>query len=74
MPSTSNNRYRADAAVQFEKINDHIEPIVEWIATHDMTVKKAGGIHHNHLPFGDATFEATGNGFRLTAEASSPAA
>ncbi|MGV1872643.1 DUF2218 domain-containing protein [Agrobacterium rosae] len=72
MPSTSNNRYRAHAAVQFEKIDDYIEPIVESIATHDMTVKKAGGIHHIHSPFGDATFEATGNGFRLTVEASDP--
>ncbi|WP_286170623.1 DUF2218 domain-containing protein [Rhizobium sp. AU243] len=72
MPSTSNNRYRAHAAVQFEKINDYIEPIVESIATHDMTVKTAGGIHHIHSPFGDATFEATANGFRLTAEAPDP--
>ncbi|CUX48557.1 siderophore-interacting protein [Agrobacterium genomosp. 13] len=72
MPSTSNNRYRAHAAVQFEKIDDYIEPIVESIATHDMTVEKAGGIHHIHSPYGNATFEATRNGFRLTAEATDP--
>jgi len=72
MPLISNSPYRAHATVHFEKICDYIEPIVESIATHDMTVEKAGGIHHIHSPFGDATFEATGTGFRLTAEASDP--
>ncbi|MDX3925904.1 MAG: siderophore-interacting protein [Shinella sp.] len=69
---TNGKRFRASAAVQFEKINDYVEPIVDSIATHDMTVEKNGGIHHIRSPFGDATFEATGNGFRLTAEASDP--
>jgi NADPH-dependent ferric siderophore reductase len=64
-----NKRYRASAMVQFAKISEYIEPIVESIATHDMTVEEAGGVHHIRSPFGDATFEATGNGFRLTAEA-----
>ncbi|WLS04950.1 siderophore-interacting protein [Shinella oryzae] len=72
MPSTSNYRYRAHVVVQFEKIGDYVEPIVESIATHDMTVEKVGGIHHIRSPFGDATFEAIGNGFRLTAEAFDP--
>ncbi|WLS04998.1 siderophore-interacting protein [Shinella oryzae] len=62
-------RYRASATVRFAKIGEYVEPIVESIATHDMTVEEAGGVHQIRSPFGDATFEATGNGFRLTAEA-----
>lgn len=72
MPATQNNRYHARAAVCFEKINDYVEPIIDSIATHDMTVEKTDGIHHIHSPFGNATFETTENGFRLTAEAPDP--
>lgn len=64
-----NKRYRASATVQFAKISEYVEPIIESIATHDMTVEEAGGVHHIRSTFGDATFEATENGFRLTAEA-----
>jgi NADPH-dependent ferric siderophore reductase len=64
-----NKRYRASATVQFANISEYVEPIVESIATHDMTVEEADGVHHIRSPFGTATFEATGNGFRLTAEA-----
>ncbi|PRD40811.1 siderophore-interacting protein [Phyllobacterium phragmitis] len=64
-----NKRYRANAMVPFAKISEYVEPIVDSIATHDMTVEEADGVHHIRSPFGDATFEATANGFRLTAEA-----
>jgi NADPH-dependent ferric siderophore reductase len=64
-----NKRYRASAMVRFANISEYIEPIVESIATHDMTVAEADGVHHIRSPFGTATFEATGSGFRLTAEA-----
>ena len=64
-----NKQYRASAMVQFANISEYVEPIVESIATHDMTVEEADGVHHIRSPFGTATFEATGNGFRLTAEA-----
>ncbi len=66
---TNGKRFRASAAVQFEKINDYVEPIVDSIATHDMTVEQTGGIHHIRSPFRDATFEA--NGKRLPADSRS---
>lgn len=69
---TNGKRFHASATVQFEKIGDYVEPIVDSIATHDMTVEESGGIHHIRSPFGDATFEATGRGFRLTAVAPDP--
>lgn len=72
MPATKNKRYRARTAVRFEKINEYVEPIIDSIATHDMTVEKTDGIHHIRSPFGNATFETTENGFRLTAEAPDP--
>lgn len=72
MPVTDGRRYSARATVQFEKISDYVEPIIESIATHDMTVEKADGVHHICSPFGDATFEATAGGFRLTAQAPDP--
>lgn len=72
MSATSSRQYRAHATVQFENIRDYVEPIVESIATHDMTVEKAGGIHHIHSPFGSATFEAKEGGFHLTAAAPDP--
>lgn len=72
MLPTENRRYRASAVVQFAKIREYLEPIVDSIATHDMTVEEAEGIHHIRSPFGDATFEAIGSGFRLTAEAPDP--
>jgi NADPH-dependent ferric siderophore reductase len=62
-------RYHASAIVHFANISEYVEPIVESIATHDMTVEEAAGVHHIRSPFGDATFEVTRNGFRLTAEA-----
>jgi NADPH-dependent ferric siderophore reductase len=55
--------------MQFAKIDEYIEPIVDSIATHDMTVEEVAGVHHIRSPFGNATFEATKGGFRLTAEA-----
>ncbi|MCO5733322.1 siderophore-interacting protein [Rhizobium sp. SSA_523] len=64
-----NKRYRASAMVRFENISEYVEPIVESIATHDMTVEEAAGVHHIRSPFGTATFEATAKGFKLTAEA-----
>lgn len=64
-----NKRYRASAMVELENISEYVEPILETIATHDMLVEEADGVHHIRSPFGDATFEATGNGFKLTAEA-----
>lgn len=64
-----NKRYQASAMVQFANISEYVEPIVDSIATHDMTVEEVDGVHHIRSPFGTATFEATGNGFRLTAEA-----
>lgn len=64
-----NKRYRASAMVQFANIRKYLEPIVESIAIHDMTVEEEDGVHHIRSPFGTATFEATGNGFKLTAEA-----
>lgn len=64
-----NKRYRASATVQCANIREYVEPIVESIATHDMTVEEADGVHHIRSPFGTAAFEATANGFKLTAEA-----
>jgi NADPH-dependent ferric siderophore reductase len=69
MSPTDSKRYRASAVVQFAGIDEYIDPIIETIATHDMTVEEAAGIHHIRSPFGNATFEATAAGFRLTAEA-----
>ncbi len=69
MSSTARKQYRASATVQFAKIRDYVEPIVDSITTHDMVVEKAGGVHHIRSPFGNATFETTKGGFRLTAEA-----
>jgi NADPH-dependent ferric siderophore reductase len=70
MPATNNKRYRANAAVRFEKIREYIEPIVDSIDAHDMVVEEVEGVHHIRSPFGDATFEPTPSGFRLTVEAS----
>ncbi|APO76908.1 siderophore-interacting protein (plasmid) [Rhizobium etli 8C-3] len=70
MSSTVCSPYRARAVVRFPKINEYIDPIVDSIATHDMAVEETDGVHYIHSPFGDATFEATGDGFRLTVEAS----
>jgi NADPH-dependent ferric siderophore reductase len=72
MSAINGRRYRAQATVRFEKIRDYLEPIVESIATHDMTIEKAAGIHHIRSPFGTATFEAKDDGFYLTAEAPDP--
>ena len=69
MPSPASSRFRASSAVKFARIGEYIEPIVDSIATHDMIVEEAGGIHHIRSPFGHATFEAIAGGFRLTAEA-----
>ncbi|WP_117193401.1 siderophore-interacting protein [Rhizobium terrae] len=69
MPPSASKRYQASAVVQFAKISEYLEAIVDSIATHDMTVEEADGIHHIRSPFGDATFEAVENGFRLTAGA-----
>lgn len=74
MLPTAGRRYRASAAVQLAGIGDYIEPIVESIASHDMTVEQAEGIHHIRSPFGYASFEATARGFRLTVDAPDPAA
>jgi NADPH-dependent ferric siderophore reductase len=69
MSPITNKHYRASAMVQFENISEYVDPIIESITTHDMTVEETDGVHHIRSPFGDATFEATANGFRLTAEA-----
>ncbi len=73
MSSTASKRYRATAAVQFAKIDEYVDPIVETIATHDMTIEKRGAVCHIQSPFGEATFEALQGGFKLTVEASDPA-
>ncbi|TWF52380.1 siderophore-interacting protein [Neorhizobium alkalisoli] len=62
-------RYRASAVVQFERIGDYVDPILDSIATHDMTVEAKEGIRHIRSPFGSATFELIDGGFRMTAEA-----
>lgn len=72
MTSTANRRYSARAAVQLASIDDYIDPIVEAISTHDMTVEKRGTVHHIRSPFGNATFEPRQGGFKLTVEASDP--
>lgn len=69
MSATSSKRYRASATVQFAAIDAYVDPILESIATHDMNVENVDGIHHITSPFGNATFEKTTGGFRLTAEA-----
>lgn len=69
MQPTDGKRYRASAVVPFAKISQYLELIVDSIATHDMTVKEIAGVHHIRSSFGDATFEATGSGFKLMAEA-----
>lgn len=72
MNSTASRRYSASAAVQFAKIDEYVDPIVEAIATHDMTVEKLGTVHHIRSPFGKATFEVRQGGFKLTVEATDP--
>ena len=69
MPSPASNRFRASSAVKFAKIGEYIGSIIDAIATHDMTIEEAGGVHHIRAPFGHATLETTAGGFRLTAEA-----
>ncbi|OCJ08470.1 siderophore-interacting protein [Rhizobium sp. AC27/96] len=69
MSSTASKRYSASAVVQFAKIDDYVDPIIEAIATHDMTIEERGGVHHIGSPFGEATFEPLQGGFRLTVEA-----
>ncbi|NTG90676.1 siderophore-interacting protein [Rhizobium rhizogenes] len=72
MNSTANRRYSASADVQFAEIDEYVDPIVETIASHDMTVEKLGTVHHIRSPFGDATFEARQGGFKLTVDAADP--
>lgn len=72
MSSTANRRYSASAAVQFARIDEYVDPIVEAIATHDMTIEKRGAVHHIRSPFGKATFETRQGGFKLTVEATDP--
>lgn len=73
MNATANRRYSASASVQFARIDDFVDPIVEALATHDMTIEKRGAVHHIRSPFGSATFEAREGGFRLTVDAADPA-
>ena len=72
MNSTASKRHSASAAVQFTKIDEYLDPILEAIATHDMTVEKLGAIHHIRSSFGEATLEPRQGGFRLTVEATDP--
>ena len=72
MSPIASKRYRASAVVQFDKIGQYVDPIVDSIATHDMIVEEAAGVHHIRSPFGNATFEATQGGFNLTVEAPDP--
>lgn len=69
MSATARQHYRACANVRFARIADYTAPIVEVIATHDMTVEEVGGLFCIRSPFGEASFEVTEGGFRLTAEA-----
>jgi NADPH-dependent ferric siderophore reductase len=69
MSPSASNPYRASAAVRFERIGDYVEPILDSIATHDMTVEERKGIHHICSPFGTATFELVDGGFKMTAQA-----
>ncbi|MBO0132038.1 siderophore-interacting protein [Agrobacterium burrii] len=69
MSSKISKSFRSQAIVEFPRINQYVDPIVEAIATHDMTMEEVAGVHHIRSPFGNATFEPTGSGFRLTAEA-----
>lgn len=52
MSTTACRPYRASAVVQFAKIDEYIDPIVDSIATHDMIVEEAAGGHHIRSPFG----------------------
>lgn len=67
---TESKTYRATATVEFRKIRDYIEPIVDSIATHDMTVTQRKGVHHIASAFGRATIETTDDGLVLMVEAS----
>ena len=72
MSSPVGRQYRATAIVSFPKVRDYVGPIVDSIATHDMTVHEVDGVHHIVSPFGTASFQETEDGFKLTAEASEP--
>lgn len=65
-------QYSANATVSFARIGTYLDPIVESIATHDMSVEERDGIHHIHSSFGSATLEIAEGGFRLTATAPDP--
>ncbi|MBO9136239.1 siderophore-interacting protein (plasmid) [Rhizobium sp. B230/85] len=69
MLPTSLKTYRATAVVRFPGIDAYVDPILESIATHDMVVEAAAGIHHFRSSFGHATLEVLEDGLRLTAEA-----
>ncbi|OBZ95823.1 siderophore-interacting protein [Pararhizobium polonicum] len=72
MSLTVGKRYRASAIVQFARIDEYVDPIVDSIATHDMSVEEADGVHHIRSPFGNATFETIKGGFRLKVESPDP--
>jgi NADPH-dependent ferric siderophore reductase len=72
MTVNANRRYRSSATVQFDKIDEYLDPILETIAAHDMTVEKSGLVHYIHCPFGEATFEVCKGGFKLTVESTDP--
>lgn len=69
MMPTAEKRYRATAIIAVAGIGDHIGAIVDSIATHDMEVIEAQGVHHVASPFGSASLRLVDLGLELTAEA-----
>ncbi|MDQ0457775.1 siderophore-interacting protein [Rhizobium paknamense] len=73
MPSLSSMPFKASATVPFEKLDDYLEPFIESLSTHDMTICKGDGVYDIASPFGKASFRPGEGEFRLTAEAADPA-
>lgn len=70
MSSSVGKPYRATAIVPFPRVKNYIGPLIDSIATHDMTVHEVNGVHHIVSPFGSASFQEVEGGFKLTAESS----
>lgn len=72
MSPTANKRYRASAVIQFVKIGEYVDAIVDSIESHDMIIEGTGGTYQIRSPFGSAIFETAQAGFSLAVEAGDP--